>query len=404
MNKMTMRVLPALMLAVFSGAASASAFQLWEQNASGLGVAYAGSAAVAENASAGFFNPASLSQLTGVHASVGVAAVGPSYKFRNGSSSGAGVPGSNGGDAGSWAAVPNAHFAWQLAPNWVAGFSISVPFGLATEYKDSSWIGRNQSMKSEVQTINYNPSLAYRVNDQWSLGLGLNYQTIDAELTSIIPTTTALARIKGDDSTWGWNAGALFSPSPAMRIGLSYRSSMKYTLEGNMTTPLGSTPVRADIKLPDTAILSVWQQVSDRWEAMGDLSYTRWSTLKTLDVVSRATGTPLTTEPFNYKNSWRLAWGAAYQATDATKLKFGIAYDRTPTTDANRSPRVPDNNRLWLSLGGQWNMGNAGKLDLGYSYLYVKDPAINKTSGGTRLNGSYDDQAHIVGVQYSVGF
>ena len=404
MNKMTMRVLPALMLAVFSGAASASAFQLWEQNASGLGVAYAGSAAVAENASAGFFNPASLSQLSGIQVSAGVTGVGPSYKFHNGSSSGLGVPGTNGGDAGSWAAVPNAHFAWQLAPNWVAGFSVSAPFGLATEYKDSSWIGRNQSMKSEVRTINYNPSLAYRVNDQWSLGLGLNYQTIDAELTSIVPTTTALARVKGDDSAWGWNAGALFTPSPAMRIGVSYRSSMKYTLEGNMTTPLGVTPVRADLKLPDTAILSIWQQVSDRWEAMGDLSYTRWNTLKTLDVVSRTGGVPMTTETFNYKNSWRLAWGAAYQASDAVKLKFGIAYDRTPTTDAYRSPRVPDNNRLWLSLGGQLNMGNAGKLDLGYSYLYVKDPTINKTSGGTTLNGSYDDQAHIVGVQYSVGF
>lgn len=403
MNKMTMRVLPALLMAAFSGAASASAFQLWEQNASGLGVAYAGSAAVADNASAGFFNPASLSQLTGIQVSAGVTGVGPSYKFRNGISSGLGVPGSNGGDAGSWAAVPNAHFSWQFAPNWVAGFSISSPFGLATEYKDSGWIGRFQSLKSEVTTINYNPSLAYRVNDQWSLGFGVNYQTIDAELTSATPLPTQ-ARIKGDDSAWGWNAGALFSPSPAMRIGLSYRSSMKYTLEGNMTTPLGTSPVRADIKLPDTAILSVWQQVSDRWEAMGDLSYTRWSTLKALDVVSRTSGNTLTTEPFNYKNSWRLAWGAAYQATDATKLKFGIAYDRTPTTDANRSPRVPDNNRLWLSLGGQWNMGNAGKLDLGYTYLYVKDPAINKTSGGTTLNGKYDDQAHIVGVQYSVGF
>jgi len=400
MKKMTLRTLPALLMIAFSGAASASAFQLWEQSASGVGNAYAGSAAVADNASMVFYNPASLSQLTGIQMSVGVAAVGPSYKFRNEGSSGSLGTGGNGGDAGSWAAVPNAHFSWQLAPNWFAGFGISSPFGLATEYKDNNWIGRYQSLKSEVQTINYNPSLGYRVNDKVSLGFGVNYQTIDAELTS------AAGRLKGDDSAWGWNAGALFTLSPAMRVGFSYRSPIKYTLTGTLNETI---PVKTEIKLPDTFILSVWQQVSDRWEAMGDLSYTRWSSLKTLDVYRRDTGTQLPGETFNYRNSWRLAWGAAYQASDVAKIKFGIAYDRTPTTDAYRSARVPDNNRIWLSLGGQWNMGKSGKIDLGYSYLYVKDPSINqyKNLGGgnsSTLVGSYDASAHIVGLQYSVGF
>ena len=82
------------------------------------------------------------------------------------------------------------------------------------------------------------------------------------------------------------------------------------------------------------------------------------------------------------------------------KYKFGIAYDRTPVQDGDRSPRVPDNDRLWLSLGAQWNAGKAGKVDVGYSYLYVKDPSIQQGS----LNGRYDAHAHIVGLQYSVGF
>jgi long-chain fatty acid transport protein len=402
MKKMTLRTVPALLLIAFSGAASAAAFQLWEQNASGLGNAYAGSAAVADNASTIFFNPAGMTQLPGLQLSVGVTGVGPSYKFHNAGSTGGG---GNGGDAGGWAAVPNAYFSAQLSSNWFVGFGISSPFGLATEYEDNNWVGRYQSLKSELRTVNYNPSLGYRINDKVSVGFGLNYQTIDAELTAAVPGPNSYSKLKGDDAAWGWNAGALFTLSPAMRLGVSYRSAIDYRLEGNATTALSSTPVRADVKLPDTFIVSVWQQVSDRWEAMGDLSYTRWNTLRSLNVYSRNSGALLSSETFNYDNSWRIAWGAAYKANDALKLKFGIAYDRTPTSDNDRSARVPDNDRLWLSVGGQWNGGRLGKVDLGYTYLYVKDPNINQTSRyGTVLRGTYDDSAHIVGAQYSLGF
>lgn len=384
MKKMTLRVLPALTLAAFSGGAAAAGFQLLEQNASGLGNAYAGSAALADNASTVFFNPAGMALLEGGQVSVGFAAVRPSYEYR----SNAGV--TSGGDAGSLGIVPNAYLTYRLTKDLSAGFGISVPFGLATEY-DSGWAGAVRAIKSEIKTINYNPSLAYRLTDKVALGFGINYQTIDGELTS------AGGRLKGDDASWGWNAGAMFTLSPAMRIGISYRSSVSHVLEGNMN---GVLPVRADLNLPGTAILSVWQQVSDRWEAMGDISYTRWNSLQRLDIYNRSTNGLVTSETFNYENSWRIAWGAAYKATDYAKIKFGIAYDRTPVEDKYRSPRVPDNNRLWLSVGGQWNAGRAGKVDLGYSYLYVRDPSITLAP----LNGKYDAAAHILGLQYSVGF
>jgi long-chain fatty acid transport protein len=153
----------------------------------------------------------------------------------------------------------------------------------------------------------------------------------------------------------------------------------------------------------------VWQQVSDRWEAMGDLSYTHWSTVSRLNVMNRSTGAPLGTEPFGYTNSWRFAWGAAYKVNDAWKAKFGIAYDRTPTTDSDRSARVPDNDRVWLSVGGQWKPSKETALDFGYAYLYLKDPSINQTRnfpGGntSTLRGNYSDSGHVLGVQYSQGF
>lgn len=401
MNQMTMRALPALLMAIFSGTASAAAFQLWEQNASGLASAYAGSAAVADNAGTVFFNPAGMTQLSGFQISAGVAGVKPSFEFRDEGSSGLLGTGGTGGDAGGWSAVPNAYFSVQLAPNWFLGFGVSAPFGLATEYQDSNWTGRYQALKSEIKTVNYNPSIGYKVNDKVSLGFGVNYQSIDAEMTSATPAGGY--RVKGDDSAWGWNVGALFTLSPAMRVGISYRSAIEYTLDGTRSVGANSSPAKADIKLPDTFILSVWQQVSDRWEAMGDLSYTNWSTLDQLNI-SHATGTDV--EPFNYKDSWRFAWGAAYKASESTKLKFGIAYDRSPTTDNDRSARVPDNDRIWFSLGGQYNAGKIGKIDLGYAYLYLKDPSIaqSKFNGASTLRGRYDDSAHVLGMQYSVGF
>ena len=151
MNKMTLRTLPALLLLAFSGAASAGAFQLMEQNASGLGNAYAGSAAVADNASTVFFNPAGMAQLgSGIQLSVGVAGVGPSYEYRDNS----GVK--SGGDAGGWAAVPNAYVSGQVTKDLFLGLGISAPFGLATEY-DAGWVGAAQAIKSEIKTINIIP-------------------------------------------------------------------------------------------------------------------------------------------------------------------------------------------------------------------------------------------------------
>ena len=143
---------------------------------------------------------------------------------------------------------------------------------------------------------------------------------------------------------------------------------------------------------------------------MGDLSYTRWNTLDQLNVQYTTAGVARTdTEAFDYDNSWRFAWGAAYKANDAWKLKFGIAYDKTPTSNSTRTARVPDNDRIWFSLGAQWNGGVYGKVDAGYAYLYLRDANIDQTKTfapglTSSLRGTYSDSAHILGLQYSKGF
>ena len=154
MKNATLRVLPALLAAAFSGGASAAAFQLWEQNASGIATAYAGSAAIADNASTIFFNPAGMTRLPGIQLSAGVTGVGPSFKFSDNGSSGLLGTGGDGGNAGSWAAVPNAYLSWQVAPDWFIGLGISSPFGLKMFGDDNSMRapGSHMFVKSQQET------------------------------------------------------------------------------------------------------------------------------------------------------------------------------------------------------------------------------------------------------------
>jgi long-chain fatty acid transport protein len=393
MNTLPWRALPVLLCAVFSATAGAAAFQNWEQDAAGIGVAHAGSAAIADSAAGLYYNPAGLTRLDGVQFSAGFTGLRPVVEFNDRGSSGPGLGAGDGGDAGRWLAAPNASASWHLGSDLALGIGVTRPFALDLDY-DADWLGRVQAQRSEIRTVNINPAIAYRVSDRVALGFGVNYQTIDLDFSR------AGQRLKGDDGSWGWNAGVLFTLSPAMRVGLSYRSAIEHKLDARVD----GSAARATVKLPETAILSVWQQVSDRWEAMGDLSYTRWNTLKHVDFIERGSGVLLASEPFSSGNSWRLAWGAAYRVSDAFKFKFGLAWERSPIGNNGRTARLPDSNSLRLSFGGQWLLGALGRLDAGYSYLLMRDARIAQIRDANLLRGKYENGMHIVGVQYSLGF
>ena len=397
MNTITPRLLPVLLLAALSGAATASGLQSREQDAAGLGTAHAGSAAIADTAAGQFYNPAGLDRLDGVQVSAGLTGVRSRLEFSDKGSSGASLGVGDGGDAGSWLANANASLSWRLNRDLSIGLGITSPFGLDVDYEGNNWLGRVHAQRAELRTRNISPAVAYRISERVAVGFGLNYQSIDLDFAN------AVSRLKGDDGSWGWNAGALFTLSPAMRVGIAYRSAIEHDLDGSVN----GQAARARIDLPDTATLSVWQQVSDRWEAMGDLSYTRWDRLKSLNFVSRSSGALLASEPFAYGNSWRLAWGAAYLLSDTVKLKFGIAYERSPSGSPTRNAWAPDSDALRLSLGGQWRLGS-GRLDAGYSYHLAKDAKIaqSRVVGGltNTLRGEYETGAHTLGIQYSAAF
>jgi long-chain fatty acid transport protein len=409
------RVLPALVAGLFSGYAGASGFQLLEQNASGIGNAFAGSAASAEDASTVFWNPAGMTYLPGMQFVVGADAVRPSARFSDsGSIAATGRPrGGNGGDAGDWAGVPFGYLTMQLSPSLAVGVGLSAPFGLATEY-DPDWAGRFLAIKSELQTININPSIAWKINDSVSVGFGVNYQRIDAELTRKVNFgLEPLVKIEADDDAWGYNLGAIFQVSPTTRVGVSYRSEIEYDLEGNAAfdfplNPL-NTGVRANVTMPAIFTLSATQRLSDRWEMLGDISWTDWSTLQSLDIF-RTNGTLLSREQLKWRDTWRVALGANYKYSDQWKIRMGIAYDQSPVRDATRLPRVPDSDRIWLAVGAQYKLGKASAIDFGYTHIFVKDGSIDANGGVTTiptngtLRGNYENSVDILGAQYSMSF
>ena len=431
------RVLPAAMLALASGTASAAGFQLLEQNASGIGNAYAGSAAVAENASTIFYNPAGMTQLQAREVSAGLSLVRPSFKFSDQGSQTGTLTG-NAQDAGDWAALPNAYLSWALNKDVYVGVGMGAPFGLVTEY-NSDWVGAAHSIKFDIKTININPSIAWRVNERFSVGFGLNWQKMEAEyerragavalpLGPGFDLKNTFATLKADDSSWGWNAGVLFNVSEVTKVGLSYRSKVKHELEGSLSfsgdaagnPALGgrttSSDASADVELPDTFIASFTHKLDPRWELLADVSWTGWSSIDKVDIVRTSgdlSGEVAQSLGTNFKDTWRVALGANYLLNDAWKLKFGVAFDETPVKNAeNRLTSLPDNDRIWFSFGGQWKPNQASTLDMGVAYLYVDDTkinngeAINPATNDFRgvVKGEYDSSVWILGAQYSLAF
>jgi long-chain fatty acid transport protein len=225
--------------------------------------------------------------------------------------------------------------------------------------------------------------------------------------------------MKLDDTAWGWNLGGLFKLAPTTKLGVSYRSKIRYsatgTITGNSASPAVNAAVSsnasASVTLPDTFIASLAHQLNDRVELLGDISWTGWSSIPKLDIVRTSgaqAGTVAQTLDTDFRDTWRLAVGSNYKMNDVWKLKFGIAYDQTPVKGAStRLTSLPDNDRIWLSTGAQWKVSSNSTLDFGLAYLYLRDADIDNdqtAAGRGRVRGTYEDSGWIMGAQYSFSF
>lgn len=401
----------------------AAGFALSEQNASGLGNAYAGAAAVAEDASTIFFNPAGMTYLEGSQIVGALHLIRTTGDFDDRNSRAAGIRplGDEGGDFGGLAAIPNIYYKQDINEQLKFGIGIGTPFGLKTDY-DKNWLGRFQALKSDLKTVNINPSLAWKLNDQWSFGFGVSAMWAQAELTSAVNLGAAESSVnnKGKDWGFGYNLGAIYQVTPDTRLGLAYRSKVEQHLKGDARSPFtalngipGSTlntDITADLTLPETLSLSSFSRLDERWDLLADVTWTRWSQFKTLSILrDNGSNTVLGSTQEHWNNTLRYSLGLNYRYSDTVKLRTGVAYDEEAIDNNHRTSRIPGNDRIWLSFGASWQYSPQTRLDAGYAHLFIKEASIHddqRTPSPSKglIDGKYDGSADILSLQFTHQF
>ncbi len=414
-----------LSLAVISHPAGAAGFQMVLQNATNLGTAYAGTAALAEDASTNFYNTAGLTRLPNEQIAFGGVLSIPQTKVnvtRATANTGALLTPSTGtARPSSTGVLPFLHYAKRIDDNWTFGFSAAVPFGSKADYKIDS-IVRYTTTRAEMKTIDLAPSLAYQFNNGFSLGAGvdaLNMLTkIDNRLASAAgPNPSADGFSENTYQNWalGYHVGGLYEANDCTRFGVQYHSKYDVKTRGDSVTQFSGLPfstrqgLKADFNLPDTAILSAYHAFNDRWTVMADVQWTRWSRFKQL-TTRFDDGTQLIINE-NYKNVYRVAAGGTYQYSDPWRFRFGVMFDKSPIPDINRNIFIPNQNRILPAVGAQYRICKTLALDFGYSHIFFKkDNNLNIVAPTTvgvppafapqqNLQGSIRNRLDAIGLQ-----
>ena len=437
-RKNSMKLIPALMLLGFAGAASAAGFAVQNQTGSGNGNSFAGAAAAAEDAGTIYFNPAGMANLPrGNNLSLSGTLLNRSIDFKNkGSSIGTTapfgpaqwpLPTGDGGDAGGLAILPAGYWAYGISPNLTVGIGVSPTFGNKTEY-GFDFTGRNAGYFFEMEQININPAVAYKVNDMVSLGAGVSFAHNSSHFKQGVPLVFVpggyLANnyldVEIDDWAVGYNLGATFQLSPATRIGLAYRSELKFELAGKQkykfpSAALVNQDAKAQLKTPANFSVAASHKFNDKLEVLADVTWTDWSVVNLVTLKNKYSGAPLQQLSFNFEDTYRIGLGASYQYNEQVKTRFGIAYDKTPVQhNVDRTMTLPDSDRTWLSFGVKYSLSKMSSIDVGYSHIFFAnaDTARAVTTGFpagpivTRqtIRGSFDTSADILSLQYNNTF
>lgn len=451
MKKFNQSLLATAML-LAAGGANAAAFQLAEVSTSGLGRAYAGEAAIADNASVVATNPALMSLFKTAQFSTGgvyvdsrinmngdVEAFIATLKMKttkNGSASERNVvPG---------AFVPNLYFVAPVNDKFALGAGMNVNFGLKSEYDDSYDAGVFGG-KTDLTAINLNLSGAYRVTEGLSLGLGVNAVYAKAQVernAGIIADTVKISQNAftvgsqedkaipkyltskdksvvslQDRAAWGfgWNAGVMYQFNEANRIGLAYHSKVDIDFTDRTATSLEAGAIGAGKKgdltltLPDYLELSGFHQLTDKFAVHYSYKYTHWSRLTRL-YASSENGKKAFDKELQYSNNSRIALGASYNLYEKLTLRAGIAYDQAASRH-HRSAAIPDTDRTWYSLGATYKFTPNLSVDLGYAYLkgkkvHFKEVATIGKSVILNTTANYTSQAHanLYGLNLNYSF
>lgn len=392
----------AVAVAIISTQAWSAGFQLNEFSSSGLGRAYSGEGAIADDAGNASRNPALIMMFDRPTFSAGAVYIDPDVNI-SGKSPYTGRS-TDADNIAPTAWVPNAHFVMPINEQFGWGASVTSNYGLATEFNDNYIVGEYGG-KTDLKTVNLNLSGAYRLNDSWSFGVGFNAVYADAKIerysgeqTAALPKVSQkIASLKGDEWGYGWNAGILYELDKNNRYGLTYRSEVKIDFDGDYKSgirtqanalpgagtafPWGTTnatvPGSLTLNLPEMWELSGYNRVAPQWAIHYSMAYTSWSQFQEL----KATGTngqTLFYKEEGFKDSYRIALGTTYYMDKSWTFRTGIAYDDSPVPASKRSISIPDQDRLWLSAGTTYAFNDDASIDVGVSYMHGQKVTVKE--------------------------
>ncbi|GJL81640.1 MAG: fatty acid transporter [marine bacterium B5-7] len=398
---------------------SGAGFQISEQTVAGMGQAFAGAGIARDDASNVFYNPAGMLANPNRQFQLGATLISADAKFNNRGSTQrlAGVavpssgPNSNGGDD---SVVPNFYYT-SSGDTFKWGLGVSAPYGLSTDY-DNGWVGRYHALFSELKTININPAVAVKVSENVSIGAGVSILKADAKISQSVFTgpgrPDGKATLAGDDTEEAFNLGIMVTPTTSTRMGLGYRSSTRNRIEARVhfTGVPGvpaSLPAESTITLPESVFASLSHVFRGKTEVSGSLRWTRWSELPELRISTA--GLPDSVSDYQWEDVVMWSLGVNHQLNDTWMLRAGYAFDESPVPSAaNRSPRVPDSDRDWFTLGVSAKISKTMRLDFSYARVNGDKSDINNTVNlvasapgafTDTLRGDYSSSVNLFGIQ-----
>ena len=422
----------AVAVALVSTQAWSAGFQLNEFSASGLGRAYSGEGAIADDAGNASRNPALITMFDRPTFSGGAVFVDPGVDVTGRSAIGNNASQDN---IAPTAWVPNLHFVAPINDQFGWGASVTSNYGLATEFNNNYTAG-SMGGKTDLETLNLNLSGAYRLDNNWSFGLGFDAvyarakieryagdlpQQVDAAtggafgLSGLIPPDTQIAHLKGNEWGFGWNAGILYELDKNNRRGLTYRTEVIVEFDGDYKSSLptavntlapalglnglpfatgGATiPGSLTLNLPEMWEVSGYNRVDPQWAIHYSLAYTSWSQFQQLKATGNQ-GQQLFYKEEGFKDAYRIALGTTYYMDDNWTFRGGIAFDDSPVPADKRSISIPDQDRLWLSTGATYAFNKDASVDVGVSYMhgqkvkFTEGPYTFKSEGRAWLYGA----------------
>ncbi|WP_439437606.1 outer membrane protein transport protein [Salinivibrio costicola] len=384
MSSLFKKSLVATSLSLLAVQAHSAGFQVSETSVSGLGRAFAGEAAIADNAAVGARNAAALTRFNTTAFSGGLTIIDPDVHANVDTTS---PLTTDAKDIAPTEYVPNFHLIQPIDDRLAVGFSAFSNFGLSTDYPKDFHAG-SIAGSTELVTMNFNPNIAYKLNDQWSIGAGISAIYADAELkrqkgalAGIVggSPTDQVAKLAGDGWGFGWNLGTLWELDENNRFGLTYRSQTDVTLDGKFTDGVGNIAGGAkvdgelELNLPEIIEFSGFHQLNQQIAVHYSAMHIGWDTFKELKATSAQCndGTPgqCLRKEEGWDNSWRYALGATYTMDDHWAFRAGYAYDESPVSAEKRTLSIPDSDRHWWSLGATYTANDNLSIDAGFAFL-----------------------------------